>query len=121
MYKLTKRNSSEVVGFTDKLRYVTYDPVSGVFCQAFGPDDAHGVAIQGIAYNIGEQEKIPGAEFVDIDEVDGGEYHFETNNQVVKTTGEVAEMQGLILEQDNALCMMQDAIMELDNQVNGGE
>lgn len=121
MYKVTKRNSGELIGFADKLRYVTYDAGSGTLCQAFSADDAHGIAIGGEAYNFGTEEKIPGKEFVDIDEVDGGEYHFQTNKQVVKSTGEIADMQGLILEQDNSICIMQEALIELDNQVNGGE
>lgn len=121
MFRVTKRNSGELVGFCDNIRYITYDANSGTCCQAFGADDADGIAIGGNPYNIGNEEKIPGVGFVDIDEVDSGEYHFQTNNQVVKSTGEIADMQGLILEQDNTICIMQEAIMEIDNQLNGGE
>ena len=121
MFKVTKRNIGELVGLCDNIRYITYDANSGTFCQAFGADDADGIAIGGNPYNIGNEEKIPGADFVDIDEIDNGEYHFQTNNQVVKSAGEIADMQGLILEQDNTICIMQEAIMEIDNQMNGGE
>ena len=121
MYKVTKRNFGELVGFADKLRYITYDENSNTFCQAFGANDADGIAIGGNPYNIGNEEKIPDADFVDINEIDNGEYHFQTNQQVVKSTDDISNMQDLILEQDNNLCLMQEAIMDLDNQTNGEE
>ena len=121
MFRITKRDNAELIGLADKLRYIVRDPGSGTFFQAFGAHDADGIAFGGIAYNVGDEEKIPDADFVDIDNLDGGEYFFADHNEVILHTDEIDDMQQLILEQDNELCITQEALMDLDNQLNGGD
>ena len=119
MYRITQHNGAALIGFVDELRYIIRDPASGIFARAFGEHDADGIAVRGTPYNIGDEEKIPGADFVDIDEVDGSEYTFHQQNVTRRNTGDIGDMQQLILEQDNELCLVQEAIMDLDNQLNG--
>ena len=121
MYRIAERGGANLIGLVEKVRYITYDAASGMFFQAFGAQDADGVAVGGVPYNFGDEEKIPDAPFVDISEIDGGEYLFSEHNEVVKNTDEIDELQQLILEQDNELCLTQEAVMKLDNQINGGE
>lgn len=116
MFKVVKRDSAELVGIVNEPRYIVRDPVSGLFFQAYSAENADGISVEGVPYNIGSQEKIPGAEFVGLVEIDNGEYHFQTHQEVVKTTASVSEMQGLILEQDNAISIMEEVLMEMDNQ-----
>lgn len=78
MYKITKRETAEIIAFCDKIRYVIQN--NGVFFQAVGAHDAHGIAVGGKVYNFGETEKIVGAPFVDICTVDNGEYLFNVKN-----------------------------------------
>ena len=139
MYRIVKREGG-LVGLCDKPHYIYRDPISGTLYKAFGEEDAEGVAFQGTPYNIGEEEIIPGADFVYITEIDGGEYQFNDHEKTIENSREIntaekllleqdnatAELQEeldvaetLLLEQDNDICLLQEALMELDNQIKG--
>ena len=121
MLKIVNKSTGEVIGYETEVRYVSYDANSGTSFQAYGAEDADGIAVRGELYNIGEEEKIPGAGFALIVEIEDGKFHTENREQAVENTDNIETMQGLIMDLDNTNSILQEALMELDNQVNGGE
>lgn len=98
MFRITKRGEATLLGFADNLRYVVFDEQTKTFYQTNNPALADGIAVQGTVYNIGDEEKISGADFADTTEIDGGEYNFSTHNEIVKNTQDIAEVNATVDE-----------------------
>lgn len=120
MYKIIDAATNQTLGFTNKLSYIYYDQENKI-CLPFQEKGASGIVVDGTAYNITEERRIPKAPLVRIEEVDGGEYLFTNHNETVKNTSDITTMQDLILSQDNSMNSMEEALMDMDNQLAGGE
>ena len=70
MYRITNINSGANLGAVDKVTYINIG-ASGDFHPA-PEDEAIGVALNGVAYNLLGHEEIEGADTVVVSEFDGG-------------------------------------------------
>lgn len=120
MYKVIDSTTNQLLGFTNTLSYIYYDQENKL-CLPFHKEGASGIVVDGTAYNITEERLIPKAPLIRIEEVDGGEYLFINHNETVKNSSDITTMQELILTQDNDMNALEEALMDLDNQMAGGE
>ncbi len=70
MYRITNINNGANLGAVDKVTYITIGE-SGAFAPV-PEDEAIGVALNGVAYNLMGYEEIEGADTVVVSEFDGG-------------------------------------------------
>ena len=121
MFLVRENKTNEMIGIIDKPFYIKYDADSNTLFPIDLEKFADGIAIDGTAYNVGTEEKIPNAPCVHLDEIDTGEYIFFKHNEIVKNTEDITQIQNMILNQDNTIGILEEAIMDLDNQMTGGE
>lgn len=120
MYKITNIRTNQVAGFAEKLNYIKYDSTHKVFLKALTENAADGIVVDGEVYSINDHE-IPNIDQARIEIVDNGEYLFNNHNETVKNTSDVNVMQQLWLDSDNTTNSIEEALMDLDNQMAGGE
>lgn len=70
-----------LLALCDRPRYVKKNEASGAYI-ASGPEEAIGVSVSGTLYNINGGDSIPGAAEVVVTEAEGGEFIFQTRQQV---------------------------------------
>lgn len=123
MLRITKRDSAEVIGIVENIRYVTFDAASNTFFRAFGRDDADGIAVKGQVYNFGDEEKLKGYPFVDISEIDGSALIETLQAEKAQLQVELTETQAALAEAyetaDNDITATQLAITELYEKMEG--
>lgn len=123
MFRITKRDSAEVIGIVEELRYIVYDAASNTFFRAFGRDDADGIAVKGQVYNFGDEEKLKGYPFVDISEIDGSALIETLQAEKAQLQVELTETQAALAEAyetaDNDITATQLAITELYEKLEG--
>lgn len=123
MFRITKRDSAEVIGIVENIRYVTFDAASNTFFRAFSRDDADGIAVKGQVYNFGDEEKLKGYPFVDISEIDGSALIETLQAEKAQLQVELTETQAALAEAyetaDNDITATQLAITELYEKMEG--
>ena len=123
MFRITKRNSAEIIGIVDQPRYVTFDSASNTFFRAFGRDDADGIAVKGQVYNFGIEEKLKGYPLADITEIDGAALIETLQAEKKQLQVELTETQSALAEAyetaDNDITATQLAITELYERLEG--
>lgn len=96
MYKIIKRNPVELVGLCDEPRYVAF--IDGTYVRARDKSKADAVVFGGNLYNFGDTEKIAGAPFVYVIEIDGGEFVFDLQKSVAETNAAIDDIIITMLE-----------------------
>lgn len=121
MYQVKNSQTGELLGLITEPKYIKYDANTKTLLFVNNPEIADGIAVDGQAYNLNE-EIIPNAPLVKLRMVDSGEYSFNMHNETVKNIEDIETMQTIMLDQDNLVGMLEDALMDLDNQIaeNGG-
>ena len=113
MFKIIS-DTGQIIGFTDELKYIKYDTVNKTILPTFVESTAIGILVDGYPYNL-NVETIPNHTVVHVENVESGDYIFSTYNQIVKNVADIENIQQIVLDQDNSVNMMEEALMELDN------
>lgn len=117
-----------VVALCDKPRYVKINENSGAYVEA-SHDEAIGIAVNGIVYNIDGREDIPNMPQAIVREGEVSEYIFEHGVKIVenekRTNSAFIDVESAVCELDTAteerFNIMEVALCEIDAKVNGGE
>ena len=73
-------SNGELVGICDALRFVKKNPKSGAYIQTT-EENAEGIAVRGMLFNINGKEIIPDAPLAIIRDMDGLEMLFDNSKQ----------------------------------------
>ena len=116
MFVYTKKGSGQILGYSKKLQL--FSIVNGFQVHEIDINKAQGVYINGKEYNIGNTEKIPGAEFAEWLEVKDDDIIMDVRQTTEEQTDYIESLQNIILDQDNYNAILEEAVTELDNQIN---
>lgn len=116
MLKIINKTNQEVIGVVNELSYIKYDKNSKTFIACISRSLASGIVVDGTPYNIDDEEKIEGADFVIIEELDG-DYIYTMKNNISSITSSIDDLENISLDQDNQIVPVQEVVMDQDNQI----
>lgn len=75
-------SGGQLIALCDKPRYIIDNPETGLFIEASGPEEAIGVSVGGVLFNINDSEAIPDAPNAIVTPAEGGEYIFRNTAKI---------------------------------------
>lgn len=116
MFKIINKHTGETLGIMNELLYIKYDENSNTFMPCLTKTLASGIAVDGIPYNINDEEKIKGADFAIIEDFDGSDI-FIMGKDLSSISSAVDDLERISLDQDNQIVPVQEVVMDQDNQI----
>lgn len=121
MYGILSDN--KIISLCDEPRYVKISETNGCYIQC-NKEDAIALSINGILYNINDEENVQDAPQAMVIEIDAPEYIFNNKKKLEQNTKDISGIEDAICDLDSTkedrITNIENALCELDSLINGG-